>query len=798
MFFFSISIIQYRALSILEKFILKKSLDSTHMKNTNKVNRRGFLKLSAATGGGLVLGFNWTSCNAPSDVKAIRVVKEMPKEWYDINAFLKIGDNGLVTIFSPNPEIGQNVKTSMPMIIAEELDVDWEDVVVEQAGLNTEWYTRQVAGGSQSIRAGWDSLRTTGATARKMLVNAAAKQWEVDAAECTVSNGVITNAKGDKISFGEIAKAASEMEIPADEEVVLKETKDYKIIGTGRGNVDIEPIITGKPLFGIDTKKEGMLYASVLRAPAFGQRLKSLDDTDALKVSGVQQVIQIEVPLKEDGQTADKIAVLATSTWAAMKGKKALKAVWENATPAENSADHKTALTKLANSNAKEAFRKDGNPNKAFAEADEVIEHIYESPFLPHNCMEPMNFFANVTDEKVELVGPIQTPAWTRQRVADMLGLVEKHDPKDKEKSKLAYDKAFEKIDLQMTRMGGGFGRRLYGDFAVEAAQISKMAKKPVQVVWSREDDMTAGTYRPAIHYKIRAAIKNNEITGYHLIEAAVNSNMWSSLADSFPAAGIANYQVDIHKLESNITIGAWRAPYTNFLASAEQTFLDEVAQKLGKDAVQLRLEILEKAKEVYAAHEKLEATIGDKKQLVEKKKDLTPKGNYEPDRFIEVIKLAAEKGNWGNAPAGMHLGFSSYYSHNTYVAQVAQVQMEDGVPRVKKVICAVDCGIVVNPLAATNLIQGGVIDGIGHSLYGDLTFENGQPSMSNFNQYRLIRMPEAPEVEVHYVDNGKSPTGLGEPTLPPAGAAIANAIHSATGERMYKQPYVKENKILG
>jgi isoquinoline 1-oxidoreductase beta subunit len=769
------------------------------MENINKVNRRNFLRLSALSGGGLVLGFNWSSCNSPKDVTPI---KAMPKEWFGINAFLKIGDNGLVTIYSPNPEIGQNIKTSMPMIVAEELDVKWEDVMVEQAGLNTEWYTRQVAGGSQSIRQGWDSLRMTGATAKRMLVNAAAKQWEIDPAECSVADGIISNGKGETLGFGEVAKMASTMEVPKEEEVKLKATKDYKIIGTPKGNVDMEGIITGKSLFGIDTKRDGMMYASVLRAPAFGQKLVSVDDTEALKVVGVQKVVKMQIPqrqqFKGEEVMLDKIAVVANSTWAAMKGKKALKAVWENASPAENTTNHKVALNKLTESKSEKPVRLDGTPDQAFAQADEIIERTYESPFLPHNCMEPMNFFANVTDEKVELVGPVQTPEWTRGRVAGLLNLFEEHDPEDKDAAKAAQEKAFAKIDLQMTRMGGGFGRRLYGDFALEAVQISKETKTPIQVVWSREDDMTAGTYRPAVHYKIRAAIKDNKITGYHLIEAAVNGNMWSSLADGFPASGINNYQCDNHSLESNVSTGAWRAPYTNFLASAEQSFLDEVAQKTGQDAVQMRLDILEKAKVVFDAHAKLEEEIKDEEKLKEAKKGLTPKGNYEPDRFIAAIKMAADKGGWGNTPQGMHLGFSAFFSHNTYVAQIAQVKMVGNVPKVEKVVCVVDCGIVVNPLAATNLIQGGVIDGIGHSLFGDFTFEDGQPSMENFNKYRLIRMDEAPQIEVHYVDNGKSPTGLGEPTLPPAGAAIANAFHSATGVRMYNQPYVKEHKILG
>ena len=704
-------------------------------------DRRSFLKVSTAAGGGMLLGFSWlASCNPTEEQKRIP-----PKEWFDINAYLKIGDNGQVSITSPNPEIGQNVKTSMPMIVAEELDIDWKDVIVEQGDLNTDWFKRQVAGGSQSIRQEWESLRMAGATAKNLLITAAAAKWNVDPSTCTATNGIVTNQKGESLGYGELAGEAAKLEVP--EEVELKEYKDFKLIGKATGNVDLDDIITGKPLFGLDYKREGMQYAVVLRPPAFGQKLKSFDDSAAKSVNGVQSVVRF----------GDKVAVLANSTWAAMKGKKALTAEWEIDTKLENTVDHNTKMLELLNKKSKEPARKDGDIETAFTNADQVVERIYEAPFLPHNCMEPMNFFANVTSEKIELVGPVQTPKWTRSRVAELL---------KREESE---------ITCEMTRMGGGFGRRLYGDFALEAAEISSIAKVPVKVVFSREDDMEAGTYRPASKYKIKAAIKDGQITGYQLVEAAVNSNMYGVLPNNFPAGALENYQVDNHQLESNITIGAWRAPYTNFLGFAEQSFFDEIAQIIKVDPVQLRLNLLEQAK-----------------------KGVAPEGNYEPDRMIETIKLAAEKSNWGNADSGVHQGFSAYYSHNTYVAQVANVIMEDGKPKVDKVICAVDCGIVVNPLAAINLVEGGVVDGIGHAMYGDLVFENGKPTSNNFDKFRLIRINEAPKVETHFVKNEKDPSGLGEPTLPPAGGALANAIHAATGKRLYKQPFIQHSELLG
>jgi len=401
--------------------------------------------------------------------------------------------------------------------------------------------------------------------------------------------------------------------------------------------------------------------------------------------------------------------------------------------------------------------REDGNVSGAFANADQIIERVYESPFLPHNCLEPMNFFANVTDDKVILKGPIQTPAWQQSRVADIL----KRDKSE--------------IEVHMTRQGGGFGRRLYGDFGDEAAEISSLAKVPVQLQFTREDDMTAGTYRVAIKYKIRAAIKDSNITGYHITEAASNSNMYNLIPNFFPAYAINNYKVDNAKFDSEVTTGAWRAPYTNFLAFAEQSFFDEVAETIGKDPVQLRLGLYTNAK---------------------KNKD--DNMQWDPDRMAGVLKLAVEKSGYGSSKSGVHQGLSVYYSHNTHVAEVADVIMKDGQPVVQKVTCAVDCGIVINPIAARNQVEGGIIDGIGHAMYGDLSFENGKPSANNFHQYRLIRSGEAPDIDVHFIDNGLSPTGLGEPSLPPAGGAVANAIYKATGRRLYKQPFIKQMELLG
>lgn len=708
----------------------------------NTVDRRSFLKASALTSGGLLIGFNFFKACKPETKPPVDISK---LNFHDFNGFIKIADNGMVTIFAPNPEIGQGVKTSMPMIIAEELDVAWKNVNVVQGGLDTDVFERQVAGGSQSIRHGWNPLRETGATAKQMLINAAAARWGVDPSECTVDNGVISNKNGNKLGYGDVAVEAAALEIPKN--VKLKDPKEYKIIGKEVRNVDVDEIITGKPLFGLDYKKEGMLYASVLRPPAFGQKLVSFDDKIAKSKEGVATIFQF----------GNKIAVLANSTWEAMRAKKALHAVWEKDTDLESTEDHDKILKDLLKGTELKTLRSDGNIKKAFATADKVLDRTYESPVIPHNCLEPMNFYANVKDEKVELAGPIQTPKGTAERIAKKL------------------DRDMKDVSLEMTRMGGGFGRRLYGDFALEAAEISSIAKKPVQVIFSREDDMADGIYRPAIKYRIRAAIKNNKLTGYHLTEASMNSNMYGLIPNFFPAGAVENYQVDVANYKSNITTGAWRAPYTNFLAFAEQSFFDELADTMEVDKVQLRLDLLQKVK-------------GTKDKRIQ----------YSAERMESVINKVIEKSNWGKVKEGVFQGFSAYYCHNSHVAEVADVVIESGVPVLKKVTCAIDCGIVVNPLGALNQVEGGVIDGIGHAMYGNLDFIEGVPQSVNFDSYRLIRMKETPQVETFFIENDIAPTGLGEPALPPAGPAYANAIKAATGIRLTKQPFIENKEVFG
>ncbi len=702
-------------------------------------SRRDFIKVSAAAGGGLLLGVTWlTSCKQDTQLES---PLPMPASWKEMSAYVKIGDTGRVTIFSPNPEIGQNVKTSMPMILAEELDVDWKDVIVQQAGLDTDNYTRQVAGGSQSIRQGWLPLRKAGAAVRAMLLMAAAEVWETQTTDLTTALGKVYHPDGRVLGYGQLASIAAAYDPPEDPP--LKDLADFKIIGTGKENVDLHAIVTGAPLYGIDTYREGMLYAVIKRPPAHGKSLKSYDDSAARTVKGIVDVVQMQ----------DKIAVLATSTWPAIKASKLLSATYTDDDPLENSEQHSKMLQEMISKPSASPRRDDGDIESAMAQADEILERSYEAPFLPHNPLEPMNFYADVTDEKVELHGPIQTPEWQLNRIAEALSR-----PK-------------EDISIGMTRMGGGFGRRLYGNFVMEAALLSDQVRKPIQLLWTREDDMTEGPFRPASAYRIRAAIKDNSLSGYHITGAGYG--MRNACRERFwPTGCIENYRVESHNLDSNIPTGAWRAPVTNFLAFAEQTFFDELAEKMKLDAVQLRLDLLEKFDV-----------------------SLQEEVDYDPEPMRRVIEVARDRSSW-NERGNRHLGFSCYFSHNSYVAEVAEAIIKDDIPQITKVWCVVDCGIVINPKGAINQVEGGIIDGIGHAMYGDLRFTDGAADVRNFDSFRLIRMSEIPEIDVHFIPSDKDPTGLGEPTLPPAGAAVANALYSATGTRIYNQPYVK--KVVG
>ncbi len=616
--------------------------------------------------------------------------------------------------------------------------------------LDTKKFERQVAGGSGSIPHSWERLRKAGATARQMLITAAAKRWNVPVSECTTDKGFVLHVISNrKLSYGELSTEAAQLPVPTD--VKLKDKKDFKLIGSTVKNVDNPKIVTGKPLFGLDFYRDGMLFA-MLQRPAFGYKLKSAVNSASVKtMPGIVDVVTFD----------NNVAVVGKSTWQVRKAKDALKIEWEKADVLESTADHNRLFKELLDSKEATVRRKDGDVDAAFKNAAKVVTAEYQCPFLPHNPLEPMNFFAHVRPDGVELVGPTQTPELARNETAKLLGI-----PPDK-------------VTVQLTRMGGGFGRRLKADYVVEAVQVSKSVNAPVKVIWTREDDMTGGSYRPAVRYRFEAALDaQGNMVGYKLRGASINAGN-STREDNFPSGAVDNLLIDSVDHKSPITTGPWRAPITNFLAFAEQSFFDEVAQAAGKDPVQFRLTLLDKAKQ---------KPVGAIK--------------YDIDRMKGVIQLAAEKSGWGKKKGTdgrpVAQGFSVYFSHRSYVAQVGEVVMQKGKPILQKVYSAADCGVVVNQSGAQQQVRGCVVDGIGHAMYGNITFKDGVPEQKNFNEYRLIRLNEIPEIEVHFVENGIDPTGLGEPSLPPAGGAVANAIFKATGKRLRSQPFVEDEVFKG
>jgi isoquinoline 1-oxidoreductase beta subunit len=744
--------------------MVKRSKEDV-MKTT--IDRRSFLKVSMLAGGGLMLTFNASLLG-----NALPKVGEGDAQ---LNSYIKIAPDGAITLMSPNPEFGSNVKTSMPMILADELDVDWNNVTVVQADFFPERFQRQFTGGSQGIRLGWKPLRTAGATARRMLIEAAAQTWKVPAAEITTKAGVLYhNASGKQAPYGEMATLAATLTVPND--VPLKKISELSIIGTSRKNVEGKNLVTGKPLFGMDIKVDGMLIAMIVHPPAFGQRVKSVDDAAARSMPGIKDIFRIttlpdnyERNFFDTTSFTELVAIVGNSTWEVLNAKKALKVEWEEdpekkvvvagfggqkqdvTIPAglESTDVHKAKLKELSKKPGL-VLRRDGDLETAFKNPAKFIERTYSAPYLAHNTMEPVNCFAHVTADKAELYGPTQAPEFIMRTLVARLGL-----PK-------------EKIQIKLARMGGGFGLRAYCHHMVEAAVISQKINAPVKLIYTREDDMTYGIYRPTYTATYKASLDaNNNLTGFYVSGGGIPEH--AVHANRFPAGAVDNYIAEGTEIPSNITIGAFRAPRSNFIAAAEQSFLDEVAELAGKDPIAFRLELLERAK----------------KNPVGKNND------YDPDRYAGILKLVRDKSNWPSSKPNLHRGVAAYFCHNTYVAEIVDLRMDGNKPVFEKVFAAVDCGVVVNPDAATNMAEGGIVDGIGNALFGEMTFNKGVPTKKNFDTYRMIRQKEAPKaIEVHFIKNEFEPTGLGEPLFPPVFAAVANALYRATGKRFYDQPF--------
>lgn len=740
----------------------------------NAFNRRSFLKASLLSGGGMMLTVSFLSSFKSADKTEVLV---LPDQGAELNGYIQITADNRIKLICPNPEFGQNVMTSLPMIVAEELDADWRNVTVEIGPHDNVKLGPQFSGGSNSVKMYWKPLREAGAAARQMLREAAAQTWNVPVGEVKTQAGVLSHSSGKTAQYGQMAAKAATLPVPKD--LVLKSPKDFTIVGKSKKNVEGQKVVTGKPLFGLDYRMEGMLIAMIQHPPAFGMKLKSFDSAEALKMPGIKDVFSLKLYEESFEQAGfdtrtfnDLLVIVGKSTWEVMNARKKLVAQWEPAGEVKDTMagrDGKRIVTvpgALESSQTQMAqmaeyakrpgqeLRKDGDPEAAFKNAAQVIERTYTAPFLAHNCMEPMNYFAHVTDEKALLVGPLQSPGWIEPTISKLLNLPP------------------EKIEIQMTRMGGGFGRRAYNHYVSEAALISRRVKAPVKLIYTREDDMTYGIYRPMYTATYRAALDaDKKLIGFHVKGGGIPEHPIH--ANRFPAGAVDNYLAEGWQIPSNVTIGAFRAPRSNFNAAAEQSFLDEVAEAMGKDPIQFRLELLKRAKE----------------NPVGKNND------YDADRYAGVLELVRDKSGWGKPGSERYSrGVAAYFCHNSYAAHIVDMVTRDGQPYVERVFSAMDCGIVVNPEAATNMVQGAVVDGIGNAFYGALTHKDGAAQQTNFDNYRLIRHKEAPKkIEVHFVQNDIDPTGLGEPPFPPVFGAVANALYKNKGRRFYNQPFKPE-----
>ena len=739
-------------------------------------SRRSFLKSSVLASGGLMISFSGLAKYMADDNSS---TANLP-EWNEITGYIKITADNIIKILNPNPEFGQNVMTSLPMIVAEELDVDWQKVIVEMGPHDNVKLGPQFTGGSNSVRMYWKPLREAGAAARQMLRDAAAQTWNIPVDEVTTKAGMLYHEKSGKAGkYGDFASKAAANPIPKG--LKLKDLKSFNVVRNSTKNVEGLKIVTGKPLFSLDQSYDGMLIAMIEHPPAFGKKLKSFDASETLKMPGIKDVFSLK--LYDDGFEQagfdtrtfnDLLVVVGSTTWEVMNARKRLKLVWEpiseskevisgfrgktEVTIPAGLESTTTQLEKMAEYAKMPAqqLRKDGDPETAFKNAAQILERTYTAPFLAHNCMEPMNYFAHVTDEKALLIGPHQAPGWIEPTLSKILNL-----PPDK-------------IEIQMTRMGGGFGLRAYGHYLTEAALISRKVKAPVKLVYSREDDMTYGIYRPMYTATYRAALDaNKNLIAFHVKGGGIPEHPVH--ANRFPAGAIDNYLAEGWAIPSNITIGAFRAPRSNFNAAAEQSFLDELAEMMGKDPIDFRLELLKRAKE----------------NPVGKNND------YDADRYTGVLKLLKEKSGWNNPENKKYSrGVAAYFCHNSYAGHVVDMVNKDGQPYVERVFSVVDCGVVINPDAANNMVQGAVVDGIGNAFYGGLIHNDGVTEQKNFNKYRMIRLKEAPQkIEVSFVENDIDPTGLGEPPFPPVFGAVANALYKNTGKRFYNQPFVNDLK---
>ena len=738
----------------------------------NKVSRRDFLKTSSVGSAGLLVAFHMTNGFSQTGAAEADFVP---------NAFVAISPEGEIRLIVARSEMGQGVRTSLPMILAEELDADWSSVKIEQADCDAK-YGDMTTGGSMSIRSSWDPLRKAGASARDMLLTAAAETWNVPKTECTTTgtNFVEHKKSGKKLGYGALATKASSVPVP--KEVPLKDPKDYRIVGTKRKRIDGQHIIIGEAHYGIDTRVPGMLIAVVARPPVVGGKVKHFDASKALAVPGVKKVFEVPAvempPLfgeeRKEGSGHQHylwggVAVVADSTWQAIAGRKALIIEWDNGPGADESSETQSAqLAELLKSPGKE-LKKIGEPESVFASASKKIEATYDTPFLAHMAMEPLNCTASVTDGKCEVWAPTQNPNGMATALASAL----KMPP--------------EALTIHITLIGGGFGRRLCIDYGVEAALVSRAAGAPVKVIWTRDDDIKHDYYRPISRHHMQAGLDaNGQVTSWlhHIAAASTDSTfLGGDLPDTggteiagtgLPAGSVPNYFLQQSFLHTSLRRGYWRAVDMNWNHFAVQSFIDEIAAASGKDPLELHRELITTT------------------QKPSGESDNESDAPVNPERLLAVLNLAAEKSGWGQKlPVGSGRGIAGLYGFGSYVAHVAEVTVvKDGTLKIDRIVVAVDCGQVINPDMLEAQVQGGVVFGLTSALFDEITIANGQVQQSNFDNYPVIRINDAPHVEVHIISSHEAPGGIGEPGVPSTAPAVANAIFAATGKRLRRLPF--------